>query len=112
MKLGMYGALKTLSPHEMAMNAVYKERNQCVALVARMAIALGCKAGLGKHDPSDTSWDPEWLNIVFIDLPTGQVSWHFHDRELPLFEGLPAYEKPWDGHSTPEKYERVGAAFR
>src|SRR6185312_8659579 len=29
-------------------NAVYTERNQCVALIARMALALGYKAGIGQ----------------------------------------------------------------
>lgn len=51
-------------------DAVYSERNRCVALLARMAIALGCRAGIGQHDPDDTFWDDEWRNIVFIDLPS------------------------------------------
>ena len=46
---------------------------------------------------------------MFIDLPTGQASWHYHDREAHLFAGLPPYTKPWDGHTTPEKYERLAA---
>lgn len=45
---------------------------------------------------------------VFIDLPTGQVSWHVHDSELALFDFLPTSDQRcWDGHSTDEKYERL-----
>lgn len=45
---------------------------------------------------------------MFIDLPTGQVSWHVHDSELALFDFLPTSDQRcWDGHSTDEKYERL-----
>lgn len=39
--------------------------------------------------------EPEWP-IAFIELPTGQVSWH-----------VPQHAKSWDGHSTEEKMARV-----
>jgi hypothetical protein len=88
-------------------DAVYEERQKCISLIARMAIALGLTAGLGKHEESDLSWEKDWCNIVYIDLPSGQVSWHIHDSDLPLFSFLPSYDRPWDGHSTEEKYNRV-----
>lgn len=88
----------------------YAERNRCVALVARMALALGLKAGVRRHEGGD--WEDDWRTVLFIDLPTGQVSWHFHDSELELLEGLPPYEGAWDGHDTPTKYERARVAFR
>lgn len=43
--------------------------------------------------------NPEWA-VVFIELPTGQVSWH-----------LPQHIHPWDGHTTAEKFQRI-AAYR
>ena len=94
-------------------DGAYKERNQVVALLARMWCReeLG-KAGLARHDENDASWEKDWMNIVIIDLPTGQVSWHFHDSDMPLFVGLPDYPGKWDGHSTPEKYRRVNMAWR
>lgn len=95
-----------------ALGDVYAERDKCVALIAAMARALGMTAGLGSHDPKDASWDPAWRNIVFIDLPTSQVSWHVHERERPWFDGLGAYDGAWDGHTTAEKYERVLGAAR
>ncbi len=85
----------------------YSERDQCVAALAKMATLLGWPAGVGEHPAADTDWDADWRTIVFIDLPTGQASWHFHDSEKPLLDGLPDYDGPWDGHTTPEKYERL-----
>lgn len=89
-----------------AADLAYQERNQVVALLARIY-----PSGLRKTDIP--GWDAEWQGCVFIDLPVvGQVSWHYHDRESSLFEGLPPYTKPWDGHSTPEKYERIARLGR
>lgn len=89
------------------LSGVYTERNRCVALAARMALLLGYSAGIGR--PSDASED--WAECVYIDLPTGQASWHFHRCERWLFDDLPHYGTPWDGHSTDEKYRRVERAF-
>jgi hypothetical protein len=93
---------------EKAKNGAYKERDACVAVMTRMARNLGWPCGLGKHDPDDTSWDKDWMNIVYIEVPVEgklrQCSWHIHDSEMPLFEFLPPYEKKWDGHTTEEKY--------
>lgn len=85
-----------------AVDQAYFERNKVVAALARVFPS-------GVRKTNIEGWDPAWQNCVFIDLPTGQASWHFHDREAHLFEGLPAYSKPWDGHDTPEKYRRVAA---
>ncbi len=96
-----------------AKNAAYAERNQCVALMARMAIALGWRdVGTGQHPEQDTAWEDDWRTILFIDLPSGQASWHFHDSERDLLAGLPEYPDGYDGHTTPEKYQRVRAALR
>lgn len=100
----------TLTEYEAALvqkDMYLSERNRGVALIARMAIALGLPAGLGRHEEEDKDWDDDWRNIVFIDLPTGQVSWHIHDSDLPMFEFLGQYRGQWDGHTTEEKYQRV-----
>lgn len=88
-------------------DGAYAERNRCVALIARLALLLGWRAGVGQHPAEDTAWDADWRTIVFVDLPTGQASWHLHDSHRGLVEGLPAYEGRWDGHSTDEKYRRL-----
>lgn len=85
-----------------AIDGAYNERNRLVALLARLY-----PSGLKRTEIE--GWDPEWQGCVYIDLPTGQASWHFHDREAHLFDGLPDYSSEWDGHTTEEKYQRVGA---
>lgn len=89
------------------LSRVYTERNRCVALAARMALLLGCPAGVGRPDDANE----DWAECLYIDLPTGQVSWHFHRCERSLFDDLPDYSAPWDGHSTEQKYHRVARAF-
>jgi hypothetical protein len=86
---------------------VYAERDRCVALIARLAHALGFRVGLGEHPAEDTTWEADWRTIVFVDLPSGQISWHIRAHERAWFEGLPPYAGKWDGHSTEEKYRRV-----
>lgn len=91
-------------------DGAYLERNRCVALIARMALAMGLRAGLART--AIEGWSEDWHGCVYIDLPTGQCSWHFHDSQAHLFDGLPTYAGKWDGHTTPEKYGRVDAALR
>ena len=101
-------------------DAAYTERNRLVAALARLIMAsqevqrAGAPgvAWLADHDPSDENWDPEWRTIVFIDGPTGQMSWHLHDSDVPLFDGLPRGPNSWDGHTTSEKYDRVARLGR
>ena len=84
-------------------DAVYTERNRLVALLAALF-----PSSLERHPEEDTAWDPEWRWICFIDLPSGQASWHLHDAELPLFAHVPRNQgRVWDGHTTEEKYRRV-----
>lgn len=82
----------------------YTERNRLVAVLARL-----WPAGIKRTDIP--GWDAEWHNCVYIDLPTGQVSWHYHDRDAHLFADLPAYSGEWDGHTTEEKYRRLAASM-
>jgi len=90
---------------EGAKDGAYLERNKCVALIARMAMALGYRAGTAKTAIEE--WSEDWHGCVYIDLPAGQVSWHCHDSQSYLFDWLPPYCAEWDGHDTPEKYRRV-----
>jgi hypothetical protein len=82
-------------------DAAYLERNQVVAALAKCFPSGVARTAI-------EGWSPEWHPCVYIDLPTGQASWHFHEtRHAHLFAGLPPYSKPWDGHDTPEKYRRL-----
>lgn len=81
-------------------DCAYEERNRVVAALATLV-----PSGVKKTDIE--GWDPEWHGCVFIDMSCGQLSWHYHDSQAYLFDGLPAYSGEWDGHSTTEKYERL-----
>lgn len=72
--------------------ARYAERNQWVYQAVSAALGLGYRAGI-RVDPEQPDWP-----VAYIDLPTGQVSWH-----------LPAYPGQWDGHDNPTKAERIRA---
>ena len=89
-------------------DAAYTERNKVVAGLAAMVIKAGGRAWLADHqDKPGEDWDPEWRTVVFIDGPTGQLSWHLHDSDVMHFLFLPRGENRWDGHTSEEKYARI-----
>lgn len=81
-------------------DGAYHERNILVAALARLFPS-------GLRPTAIEGWNPEWHGCVYIDLPSGQISYHFHDREAPLFEGLPPYTKDWDGHDKDAVHQRL-----
>ena len=81
---------------------VYHERNQLVASIARLFPS-------GITRTNIPGWDDAWHSCVYINLPTGQISYHYHDRESALFEGLPLYKKGWDGHTKKDVHSRLKA---
>lgn len=95
------------------LNDVYAERNQVIACFARACQALGMPAWIGMDH--EAAKDPEWGPVVFIRLPTGQVSWHIRCDEVPMFAFLntasPSWADPdawlWDGHDDSEKFRRL-----
>ena len=93
---------KELADMEARKDAAYLERNQVVA-----ALAKAFPSGVART--AIEGWSEDWHGCVYIDLPTGQASWHFHDSQAYLFDGLPPYAGKWDGHTTEEKYARLAA---
>lgn len=83
-------------------DAAYLERNRVVAALAR-CFPSGIKR------TAIPGWSEDWHGCVYIDLPSGQASWHYHDSHAHLFAGLPPYAGEWDGHTTEEKYRRLAA---
>ena len=84
-------------------DGAYEERNRVVALLASVFPS-------GVKKTAIPGWDAEWHGCVYIDLPTGQASWHYHDSQAHLFSHLPPYQGDWDGHTTEIKYERAARA--
>ena len=68
----------------------YHLRYKLVLEAMYVANMLDYPTGI-RIDPNE----PEWP-VVYIELPTGQVSWH-----------MPQHSEEWDGHSTEEKFERI-----
>lgn len=84
---------------KMVTDPIYKERNALVAFLTHLY-------------PSWLSIDPdedekEWRWVVFICGPAGQMSWHIHELDLPIFEHLKKEPNKWDGHTAEEKYLRL-----
>lgn len=89
-------------------NQAYSERNKVVAALATILASAELNVYLAKHDEEDSLWDKEWRNILVIETFKGQITWHLHDSDLPLFKQFefnPAYK--YDGHTTEEKYKRL-----
>ena len=83
---------------------IYSERAAVVAALARAARETGRKVWFGV-DPKE----PEWP-VLFIDLPTGQVSWHFSAQDRDAYASdISNGSGKWDGHTTEEKYARLAA---
>mgnify|MGYP001560934242 CR=1 FL=1 len=78
----------------------YLERSHLVAALARMFYA-------GIRQTKIDGWSPDWYGCVYIDLPSGQISYHYHDSHAHLFDGLPPYNKPWDGHDKDTVHKRL-----
>lgn len=85
-------------------DAAYDERMHLVAALARMFPS-------GVRDTDTPGWTPAWKGCVYIDLPTGQVSYHYHTRHTELFRDLPAYAGAWDGHSKQDVHDRLAALW-
>lgn len=68
----------------------YEKRYGFVLNAMAIAHELGYESGI-RIDPNESEWP-----VVYIELPTGQVSWH-----------LPQHTKEYDGHTTEEKYDRI-----
>ena len=85
------------------LDRAYYERNALVAALSKLYPSHRA------HHPEGADWDPEWGNVVFIETPQGQLSWHMHVSHMHMFEHLPLSKNNWDGHTTVEKYERLAA---
>lgn len=96
----MESTLKRIGKLSARGSAAFTERNRVVALLCSLYPSVRMRTAI-------KGWDPEWHGCVFVQLPTGQASWHYHDSDAELFAHVPEGAAQWDGHTTPEKYARV-----
>lgn len=88
------------APIEAERDRAYRERAHLVAHFASLY-----PSHIGHADPDA----PDWA-VVTIETPTGQMSWHVAPADMDLFRHIQASDynwRPWDGHTTDEKYERL-----
>jgi len=69
----------------------YSHRYTLVLFAVATAVLVGLEAGF-QIDPAE----PDYV-VACIELPTGPVGWH-----------IPVHKQPYDGHTTEQKYARVG----
>jgi hypothetical protein len=81
-------------------DVVYRERHH---LIAHLAAAYPSVLVLNADED-----EPDWP-VIYITLPTGQVSWHLPRRDMDLFRHVPIGTAEWDGHDVEEKYARLDA---
>ncbi len=84
---------------------VYWERSAVVAALVSAAEAKGWETCQWVDADEGSTWP-----VICIELPTGQVTWHvaLDDAESLGLTRLKVVDPRWDGHSTKEKYQRLG----
>jgi hypothetical protein len=78
----------------------YFDRNQVVLALCAMLQKSGINVGW-----IDDREDADYI-IMFVDLLSGQVSYHIPRNELNL-QYWPQYKGNWDFHTTPQKRDRL-----
>jgi hypothetical protein len=94
------GAVPQSEPPE-----VYVDRNLVVQAFAQAMERDGYPVWWGVDES-----EPDWP-VLYIDTDEGQVSWHIPASER-IYEPpiRPEHQpKEWDGHTTPEKFDRLRA---
>ena len=86
-RAALAGMLEEIQLHD----TDYDNRNKIVLFAVATAALVGMEAGI-QVDPAE----PGYV-VACIELPTGAVGWH-----------IPVHAKPYDGHTTEQKYARVG----
>lgn len=80
--------------------AVYRERHHVIAHLAAIYPSVMMLN-------ADTE-EPDWP-VLYVELPTGQASWHISPADMDLFHHVRIGEATWDGHDVAEKYRRLDA---
>lgn len=86
---------------EAQLTATYRERAHLVAFLTVLYPSVIILDG----DPDAPGWA-----LVYVDSPTGQLSWHLSGDDLDLFPHVKRVETSavtWDNHTTDEKYGRI-----
>lgn len=104
MKDSLSDVLEMLSSISESMYNLEWEKNLLVCL-----LALEKNSVLSPHRKHEQGWDPEDGWLVYVELETGQVSFHItRDLKLLLSSSVKVSNIPvWDGHDLNEKWKRI-----
>ena len=81
-------------------------KNKAYREVAEMAAAFAhLFPSWVNVDPDEPDWP-----VLYAQLPTGQVSWHFSKDDLDLITDIPRGGPQWDGHTREERSARLATA--
>lgn len=95
-----YGAaMEKIGRLEKTVDAAYYERNVLVSVLSKLYVSY-------QHPTEIDGWEKEWHNCVYIELPTGQVSYHYHDRDAELFAHVERHPVLWDQHTKDDVHAR------
>lgn len=86
-------------------NAAYGERTRLAGLLA----ALYRDSGIGIDHAVPENKD--FRKVIFINLPTGQISFHCSDRDYQYLLQLPKYKGSYDGHDKQAVLTRIHQAM-
>ena len=79
-------------------NKAYREVNE---LASALASLFPSWVGV---DPSEPDWP-----VLYVQLPTGQVSWHIGKDDADLIEGIAREGSAWEGHTREDRSARLQA---
>src|SRR6202000_2704208 len=94
-------AIEQRNAAQVERDKAYRERAQLVAHLSANYPAEVVEAPGALADP----WP-----VVYVDTPSGQMTWHITRADLDLFSHLRRVidaAPGWDGHTTDEKYQRL-----
>lgn len=78
------------------------ENRNLVAVLSRVFPSV-----IAHHTPDESGVDNDWGYVVYMQLPTGQVSFHVGEDRSWFSHLIIANISPWDGHSSEEKWIRI-----
>jgi hypothetical protein len=84
-----------------------KQKDTAYAFRQRLAAILATGFPSVKFKTTDTDFG-KWSTCLYIQLPTGQISFHYHDDDAEWLDGIATAEQnPWDGSSAETHLERL-----
>lgn len=108
------GGMGAVSDGHHTIDELYTHRRSLTACLAAIAGANGAAWRSRQHHPDDETPMFDGCFIVGIDLPTGQIRYHYGTEHWDEFSEVPEipWAPVWDGAGPPETIERLLAAAK